>query len=97
MPENKWKNTTAICGYDADSISIRGKDLIGELMGKCTFTEMLLLQALGGEPAAMQVQVVDAVLVTIMEHGLVPSAVVTRLTHYGAPESFQGAAVAGAQ
>ena len=95
MPKNKGKNTTAICGYDADSISIRGKDLIGELMGKCTFTEMLLLQALGGEPSAMQVQVVDAVLVTIMEHGLVPSAVVTRLTHYGAPESFQGAVVAG--
>ena len=95
MPTNKGKRTTAICGYDADNISIRGKDLISELMGKCTFTEMLLLQALGDEPSAMQVQVVDAVLVTIIEHGLVPSAVVTRLTHYGAPESFQGAVVAG--
>ncbi len=74
MPTSKGKRTTAICGYDADNISIRGKDLISELMGKCTFTEMLLLQALGDEPSAMQVQVVDAVLVTIMEHGLVPSA-----------------------
>ncbi len=95
MPKKKGKNTTGICGYDADTISIRGKDLIGDLMGKYTFTEMLLLQALGAEPSAMQIQVVDAVLVTIMEHGLVPSAVVTRLTHYGAPESFQGAVVAG--
>jgi len=95
MPTSKGKRTTAICGYDADTISIRGKDLIGELMGKYTFTEMLLLQALGEQPSAMQIQVVDAVLVTIMEHGLVPSAVVTRLTHYGAPESFQGAVVAG--
>jgi citrate synthase len=41
------------------------------------------------------VTILDAVLVTIMEHGLVPSAVVARLTHYGAPESMQGAIAAG--
>ena len=87
--------TTAICGYDADNISIRGRNLVQDLIGKKTFTEALLLQALGTEPSELQVRVVDAVLVTIMEHGLVPSAIVTRLTHYGAPESFQGAIAAG--
>jgi citrate synthase len=87
--------TTAICGYDADHIEVRGKDLITDLMGQRTFTEALLLQALGEEPSPRRLQIVDAVLVTIMEHGLVPSAVVTRLTHYGAPESFQGAVAAG--
>ncbi len=87
--------TTAICGYDADHIDIRGKDLAGDLMGKASFTEALLLQALGEAPSKRRVEIVDAVLVTIMEHGLVPSAVVTRLTHYGAPESFQGAVAAG--
>lgn len=95
MPTSQRKPTTAICGYDADNISIRGKDLISELVGQYTFTQMLLLQTLGKEPTAMQTEVLDAVLVTIMEHGLVPSAVVTRLTHYGAPESFQGAVAAG--
>jgi citrate synthase len=65
------------------------------MIGARTFTQALLLQALGAEPSEMQVKVVDAVLVTIMEHGLVPSAIVTRLTHYGAPESFQGAIAAG--
>ena len=95
MPKSKGKPTTAICGYDADNISVRGKDLISELVGKYSFTEMLFLQALGQEPTTIQVDVLDAVLVTIMEHGLVPSAVVTRLTHYGAPESFQGAVAAG--
>jgi len=89
------RGRTSICGFDADHIDIRGKDLVGELMGKVSFTEMLLLQALGREPTALQTRIVDAVLVTIMEHGLVPSAVVTRLTHYGAPESFQGAVAAG--
>jgi citrate synthase len=89
------KATTSICGFDADTISIRGNDLVNDLIGKRSFTEAFLLQALGREPDARQVAIVDAVLVTIMEHGLVPSAIVTRLTHYGAPESYQGAIAAG--
>ena len=89
------RSKTAICGYDADTIVIRGKDLVGEIIGKYSFTELFILQALGREPTETQSTIVDAVLVTIMEHGLVPSAVATRLTHYGAPESFQGAVVAG--
>jgi citrate synthase len=92
-PESRAK--TAICGFDADKIMIRGKDLVGDLMGKVSFTQLLLLQSLGVEPTQRQCALVDAVLVTIMEHGLVPSAIVTRLTHYGAPESFQGAVAAG--
>jgi citrate synthase len=87
--------TTAICGYDADDISVRGRNLVNDLIGQRSFTQAFLLQALGTEPSEMQVKIVDAVLVTIMEHGLVPSAIVTRLTHYGAPESFQGAIAAG--
>ena len=86
---------TAICGIDSENILIRGKNLVTELMGSYSFTELLLLQALGKEPTGAQSRIVDAVLVTIMEHGLVPSAIATRLTHHGAPESFQGAVVAG--
>jgi citrate synthase len=87
--------STRIAGYDADSVTIRGKDLVADLMGKVSFTELILLQLTGKSPAPSQVTILDAVLVTIMEHGLVPSAIVTRLTHYGAPESVQGAIVAG--
>jgi citrate synthase len=64
-------------------------------MGKVSFSEMMLLQLTGKPPSRMQATILDAVLVTIMEHGLVPSAIVTRLTHYGAPESIQGAIAAG--
>lgn len=87
--------TTAICGFDAENILVRGKNLVSDLMGNYSFTELLLLQALGKEPTKAQSRIVDAVLVTIMEHGLVPSAIATRLTYHGAPESFQGAVVAG--
>jgi citrate synthase len=95
MSEQQTRATTGICGYDADDILVRGSNLVTDLMGRVSFTELLLLQALGEKPTPLQATIVDAVMVTIMEHGLVPSAVVTRLTHYGAPESFQGAVVAG--
>jgi len=89
------RKTTAIAGYDAESISVRGKDLVNELMGHLSFSEMIAFQLLGTKPSPAQVKILDAVMVTIMEHGLVPSALVTRLTHAGAPESFQGAVAAG--
>lgn len=91
----KSRGTTAICEFDSDRILIRGRSLVDEIMGNYSFSELLILQALGREPTKPQSRIVDAVLVTIMEHGLVPSAVVTRLTHSGAPESFQGAVAAG--
>ena len=92
---DKAPPSTAICGFDADNILIRGKNLVSDIMGKYSFTELFLLQALGTEPTERQCRIVDAVMVTIMEHGLVPSALTTRLTHHGAPESFQGAVAAG--
>ena len=95
MPSSTQTPTTAICGYDEDTISVRGKNLVRDLIGERSFTETLLLQAIGSQPSTVQVRIVDSVMVTIMEHGLVPSAIVTRLTHYGAPESFQGAIAAG--
>lgn len=88
-------NTTGICGYDADNIMVRGRNLVTELMGKVSFAEMFFLQMMGRMPTPAQSSILDAVLVTIMEHGLVPSAVVSRLTIYGAPESYQGAIAAG--
>lgn len=87
--------STAICGFDADTILIRDRNLAEDLIGKVSFTQLFVLQALGKEPSPMQTAIVDAVLVTIMEHGLVPSAVASRLTLYGAPENFQGAVAAG--
>jgi citrate synthase len=91
----KGRPATAICEFDADTILIRGRNLVDDIMGNYSFSELLILQALGREPTKVQSRIVDAVLVTIMEHGLVPSAVVARLTHGGAPESFQGAVAAG--
>ena len=86
---------TNICWSDADRIVIRGKDLCNELMGHMTFTEMTLFHMLKQPPTAMQTTIVDAVLETIMEHGLTPSAIAARQTFLGAPESLQGAVASG--
>ena len=92
---NSSETTTKICGFDADTILLRGKNLVDDVIGQYTITGAFLLQALGKEPAPRQVELLDVVLVTIMEHGLVPSVVASRLTLHGAPESLQGAVAAG--
>jgi len=86
---------TSICGFDEDTILLRDRNLVDEVIGHYSFTAAFLLQALGKEPSSKQIELMDVVLVTIMEHGLVPSVVASRLTFHGAPESLQGAVAAG--
>lgn len=89
------KPVTRLCYTDIDEIRVRGKDLCNELIGELTFTEMMLLHLTGQTPTEQQVKIVDAVLVTIMEHGFTPSAIAARQTYFGAPEALQGAVAAG--
>ena len=86
---------TRLCTSDVDSITIRGKDLCNDLMGKMCFSDFIIFHFLGTEPTPLQRAVVDAVLVCIMEHGITPSAIASRVTYLGAPESLQGAVAAG--
>lgn len=89
------KPTTAICAYTSDAIYVRDKSLVDELIGEITFTQMIFFQIMGRMPTPAEVKIVDAVLVTLMEHGITPSAIATRLTLMSAPESLQGAVAAG--
>jgi len=81
--------TTSIATATADDVFIRGKSLCRELIGRVTFTEMLFFQILGRPPTPAQTRVVDACLVTLMEHGLTPSAVAARLVYGSAAEAMQ--------
>jgi citrate synthase len=89
------KPTTAICAYTHDAIYVRDKSLVDELIGEVTFTQMMFFQIMGHMPSPTEVKIVDAVLVTLLEHGITPSAIATRLTLMSAPESLQGAVAAG--
>jgi citrate synthase len=86
---------THIAYHTDEAIVVRGADLIEELIGQLTFTEMMFLQITGIKPTAAQTAVLDAVLVTLMEHGLTPSAIVSRLIYMSAPEAMQSAVAAG--
>ena len=92
LPETQ---TTSISTHNNDDIFIRDKSLCNDLIGKLGFTEMLFFQILGRAPTAAECTVVDACLVTLMEHGLTPSALATRLVYSSATESMQGAVAAG--
>ncbi len=86
---------TAIATADAESITIRGHDLCNDLIGKIDFTDYFWLLVLGEKPTAAQKTMMDACLVAIAEHGLVPSVQAARMTLAAGPDAWQGAMAAG--
>jgi citrate synthase len=88
-------HNSAISTSSETNIVVRGRDLSGELIGRIGFTEHFWLLLTGALPTAAQRRVLDATLVAIAEHGLVPSVQVARMTLAAAPEALQGAVAAG--
>lgn len=87
--------TTELCSHNLTGMTYRDRDLVTELIGEQTFTEVMFTQIIGRRPRPVDLRIVDAVLITLMEHGLTPSAIATRLTYMSAPENLQGAVAAG--
>ncbi len=79
----------------ATDVRVRGRDLVNELIGKCSFTEMLYFLTCRRMPDAAEIRALDACLVTLMEHGLTPSAVIARLMADSVPEEPQVAIASG--
>jgi citrate synthase len=86
---------TSVGTSDADSITVMGRDLAEELLGRATFTELAFLLVRRRPPTAAETRLLDAVLISLADHGLTPTVLAARLTHTGAPESLQGAIAAG--
>jgi citrate synthase len=87
--------TTSIATATVDDVVIRGQSLCRDLIGHVGFTEMTYFLVMGRKPTPGQTKVLDACLVTLMEHGLTPSVVASRLVYSSAPEAMQGAVAAG--
>jgi len=79
----------------ATTVRVRGRDLVNDLIGKHSFTEMLYFLTCHRMPDAVETRLLDACLVTLMEHGLTPSAVIARLMADSVPEEPQVAIASG--
>jgi citrate synthase len=79
----------------ADRVEVRGRDLAGDLMGRLSFTEYFHLLLTGREATEDERFFLDLALVSIAEHGLMPSNVAARMTLAADPGSLQGAVAAG--
>ena len=86
---------THIAQAHPDRVEVRGRDLTGELMGTVGFTEYFHLLLTGRAPTDDQRFFLDLLLVSIAEHGMMPTNVAARMTLAADPGSLQGAVAAG--
>jgi citrate synthase len=86
---------TQMATLSVDTITVRGHNLVDELIGKIGVADLFFLEVTGKLPKTSESILINAMIVAIAEHGMMPSVIAARLTLLGAPESFQGAVASG--
>ena len=76
-------------------IVVHGLDLCEEIVGKIDLGQMAFLEIFGRLPEANELKMFNALMVILVEHGITPSSLATRLTLCGAPEAVQAAIASG--
>lgn len=79
---------------EPDRVLVRGHDLTEELLGHVSFADMVGLILLGRLPEPRERRMLDALLVVLVEHGMVKPVVSARFVYSNAPESLQAAVAA---
>src|SRR5436853_7475194 len=93
MPRKKLKSDL---GWSTvDRIVVRGKDLPAESFRNLILADMAFLELTARKPNAKESKIFNAMVVTLVEHGVTPSAIAARLTYLGAPEALQAAVASG--
>jgi citrate synthase len=78
-----------------DRIGVRGQDLVSDLIGKVSLGDVAWLEIMGTLPTPDESVLFNAMMVTMVEHGMTPNAIAARMTYLGAPESLNSAVAAG--
>ncbi len=86
---------TDISWSTTDKITVKGLDLCEDILGKVSLGDMAFLELTDRLPTPQESTVFNAIAVSLVEHGMTPSAIVTRMTIAGAPEAMQAAVGAG--
>lgn len=95
MGRRKDKLTSDIAWSNSDTIRVRGLDLPNEILGHMNLGDLAFLQLTGRKATPEESKVFNAITITLVEHGITPSAIAARMTYMGAPESLQAAVAAG--
>ncbi|PCH67512.1 MAG: citryl-CoA lyase [Rhodobacteraceae bacterium] len=95
MARRKDKLTSNIAWSTPDTICVRGLDLPTEILGHMNLGDLAFLQLTGRRATPEESKVFNAITITLVEHGITPSAIAARMTYMGAPESLQAAVAAG--
>jgi citrate synthase len=77
------------------TITVKGFDLCKDILGTLSLGDMAFLELTDRLPTTRESVVFNAIAVTLVEHGLTPSAIAARMTYTGAPEAMQAAVAAG--
>lgn len=87
--------TQSMGSSTADTVTVKGKSLCDDLIGKRSFSEMVYFLTCGHLPTQGQAAALDACLVALMEHGWTPTSMISRLAIDSVPDQVQVAIAAG--
>ena len=90
--------TTALSHHNLNDVFYRDRSLVNDIIARGETPDFVAISAwhiLGRKLSPAELRVLNAILITMMEHGLTPSAIATRSIYMSAPENLQGAVAAG--